>query len=112
VTDFEFSTWKVNKQGSVYMDPREVELDTSQAFEDFRDFLANEILTGTGSRNNRFPELIDGIWFRQLELKLVPGLMFLGAEFNDLMIGRPQNWSSVRDMTFKQEPQGKIGAPQ
>jgi hypothetical protein len=29
VTDFEFSTWKVNKQGSVYMDPREVELDTS-----------------------------------------------------------------------------------
>lgn len=29
VTDFEFSTCKVNNQGWLYMDQREVELDTS-----------------------------------------------------------------------------------
>lgn len=54
---------------------------------DFSGFLGRE-----SDRNNRWHK-IKGLMFSQLEAKMVPGLFFLGAQFDELFIGKAQNWS-------------------
>lgn len=88
-----FSSTGVANQGSVYMDPREVMLDTSDSFVDFRNYITNSILRDVDNRGNRYKKIAaigwDSLIFKELEVKLVNGLMFIGAEFDDMFIGRP-----------------------
>ena len=39
--------------------------------------------------------------FKQMEVMIVDGLMFFGAEFDDLYIGRAQTWSDVEATLVK-----------
>ena len=79
------------------MDEREILMDNSDAFNEAKDHLTNDYLRNVDSRNNRYKEIKwNGyLMFKEMELKIVDGMMFFGAEFDDLYIGRVQNWSEI-----------------
>jgi hypothetical protein len=90
-----FESVRVNRQGSAYADVNSLLAVSSDEFNDRRDWFNGNILKGSDDQNNRHHEInwIKGFFvFREMEMKVVDGLLFFGAEFDDMYIGRPQNW--------------------
>lgn len=93
---FEFTSTFVGAQGSVWMDNREVLMDNSDAFDDFGGYITNQLLRDVNSRDNRYKKFPyfnwDSIIFKEMEVKIVDQMAFIGVEFDPMFIGRPQNW--------------------
>jgi len=78
------------------MDNREVLMDNSDAFDDFGGYITNQLLRDVNSRDNRYKKFPyfnwDSIIFKEMEVKIVDQMAFIGVEFDPMFIGRPQNW--------------------
>ena len=86
LNNLKFNYQKVNKQGNEYLDVREIMRDNSNAFDDAGD----EINQLFGLRHKQYNPLV---FFKELEIKIGTGLMFFGLTFDDLYLGRPQDWN-------------------
>jgi hypothetical protein len=81
--NFRFYGANVNKQGSVYVDPREVRKDDSDSFDDIKRSLGDNIF-------RQFKQVGSTIFFEELQLKIADsGMFFMGAMFDPIYLGRP-----------------------
>ena len=84
---FMFQSQKINKQGNVELDVRDIMHDNSNALDDLRD----DINSYFGQRHKELNPLV---FFDELEVEIVNSLFFAGVTFDDIYLGRPQDWST------------------
>lgn len=63
----------------------------SGRFNDARNALNNYLASDPTDTNHRYKEIVwNGYFmFKEMELKVVPGMIFYGFEFDNLFIGKP-----------------------
>lgn len=88
-----FHGQKINEEGSLDLDIREIVRDDSKACVNFQNHYNNEKLRDIFARQNRYKRIED-MFFEQVELNVKDGMMYLGFTFDDLYLGRPQNWKA------------------
>lgn len=91
IDSFTFNSQKINKQGKVKLDIREILKDDSQACVDYKDDVNSKYLMDEAARANRYKK-VKNFFFEEMELKVVDGLIYFGASFDDLYLGKPQTW--------------------
>lgn len=81
--NFRFYGAGVNKQGSVYVDPREVRKDDSESFGNIQSYIQDHLF-------QQFKQIGPLIFFEELQLTIADnGLFYLGAIFDPIYLGRP-----------------------
>ena len=93
VNNMRFENQKILKQGHVPLDTREILRDDSHKIQDMQNFINNVILRDINAKENRIKHIYE-LYFDEFEVKIVDGLLFAGATFDPLYLGRPQNWPS------------------
>lgn len=86
LSNFKFESQKIIKQGNVWLDIREIMRDNSNAFND----IAGDI---NGKFYQRYKEYNPLVFFDEVETDIVNGIFFGGLQFDDLYLGRPQDWN-------------------
>lgn len=94
------------------MDVEGLVYDNSDSLSRFRDWINNNLLKSASDTSNRYKEVEfagEALMFKEMEVVLKNDLVFFSAEFDDLFIGRRQNWSALEAQmrepsTFKNMP--------
>jgi hypothetical protein len=94
---FKFNQITVNEWGKLNITLTELLWADSAVFNDITGWINNNLLRqDSNRRDNRYKKIKD-LMFKELEMKLVPGMYFGGAEFDELYIGKEQNWDMILD---------------
>ena len=97
-----FADQDINEQGSEYLDIREIIMDNSQVFGEGGD-IANWIGNYFGDKRKQLgadhqngDEYVKKnplVFFQEMEAKFTESMLFYGASFDFIYLGRPQDWT-------------------
>jgi hypothetical protein len=112
MTQMTYENVKINNPGFVHPDLDSLWMSTSDLFNSIKNGFNDRLYQGGfDGRNNRYKEIVwnGHFMFKELELRLVDGMLFAGAEFDDLYIGKVQNWSAIQKI---KAPESLLNAAQ